>query len=45
MTLDEAFTKMRQLRPIVDPNISFIIQLRDWEKSSLLTTETKLEPA
>ncbi|CAF1286667.1 unnamed protein product [Rotaria magnacalcarata] len=45
MTLDDAFTKMRQLRPIVDPNISFIIQLRDWEKSSLLTTETKLEPA
>lgn len=32
MKLDEAFQKMRQLRTIVDPNISFILQLREWEK-------------
>ena len=33
MTLEEAFDKMRQLRQIVDPNVSFIFQLRDWERS------------
>lgn len=32
LTLDEAFEKMRQLRQIVDPNMSFILQLREWEK-------------
>jgi len=37
-TLDEAFDKMRKLRQIVDPNVSFIIQLREWEKSIMLTT-------
>ena len=31
-TLDEAFDRMRKLRQIVDPNMSFIIQLREWEK-------------
>lgn len=31
-TLEEAFDKMRKLRQIVDPNVSFIIQLREWEK-------------
>ncbi|CAF3095951.1 unnamed protein product [Rotaria sp. Silwood2] len=40
MTLDEAFNKMRQLRQIVDPNISFIVQLRDWEKLHQTTTIT-----
>ena len=40
LTLDEAFDKMRQLRPIVDPNVSFILQLRDWEKSLLTSTES-----
>jgi protein tyrosine phosphatase len=39
ITLDAAFNKMRKLRQIVDPNISFILQLRDWEKKCL-TTET-----
>jgi hypothetical protein len=38
MTLDEAFNTMRSLRQIVDPNVSFIIQLRDWEKKCLITT-------
>lgn len=38
--LDEAFQTMRQLRTIVDPNISFILQLREWEKKCLETTET-----
>lgn len=33
--LDEAFDKMRQLRRIVDPNVSFIVQLKEWEKSVL----------
>jgi protein tyrosine phosphatase (PTP) superfamily phosphohydrolase (DUF442 family) len=37
MKLDEAFNKMRQLRQIVDPNVSFILQLRDWEKKCLTT--------
>lgn len=32
-TLEEAFDKMRQLRRIVDPNVSFIVQLKEWEKS------------
>jgi predicted protein tyrosine phosphatase len=32
-TLDQAFEKMRKLRQIVDPNVSFIIQLREWEKN------------
>ena len=41
MTLDEAFNKMRQLRQIVDPNVSFIIQLRDWENKCLTTTTTE----
>ena len=36
-TLDEAFEKMRKLRQIVDPNVSFIIQLREWEKSIIST--------
>jgi hypothetical protein len=40
MTLDEAFNKMRLLRQIVDPNVSFIIQLRDWEKKCLTTSVT-----
>lgn len=31
-TLEEAFDKMRQLRCIVDPNVSFIVQLKEWEK-------------
>jgi len=39
ITLDEAFDKMRKLRQIVDPNVSFIIQLREWEKSIMPTTE------
>lgn len=38
LTLDEAFEKMRKLRQIVDPNMSFIIQLREWEKSLRLST-------
>jgi len=37
-TLDEAFDKMRKLRQIVDPNVSFIIQLREWEKNIMSTT-------
>ncbi len=37
MKLDDAFHKMRQLRQIVDPNVSFIIQLRDWETKCLTT--------
>ncbi|CAF1242520.1 unnamed protein product [Adineta ricciae] len=40
MQLDDAFTAMRQLRPIVDPNISFILQLQDWEKKCLSATST-----
>ncbi|CAF0956700.1 unnamed protein product [Adineta steineri] len=40
MTLEEAFNKMRQLRQIVDPNVSFIIQLRDWETKCLSKTTT-----
>jgi len=41
MSLDEAFSKMRQLRQIVDPNVSFIIQLRDWETKCLTSTTTE----
>jgi len=41
MKLDEAFNKMRQLRQIVDPNVSFILQLRDWENKCLTTTTTE----
>jgi hypothetical protein len=37
ITLDEAFDKMRKLRQIVDPNVSFIIQLREWEKTIMST--------
>jgi hypothetical protein len=37
MKFDEAFNKMRQLRQIVDPNVSFILQLRDWETKCLST--------
>ena len=32
MSLDEAFKTMRQARQIVDPNVSFILQLQQWEK-------------
>ncbi|CAF3180483.1 unnamed protein product [Rotaria sp. Silwood2] len=39
-TLDEAFDKMRKLRQIVDPNVSFIIQLREWEKNIMPTITT-----
>ncbi|CAF0802310.1 unnamed protein product [Rotaria sp. Silwood1] len=39
-TLDEAFDKMRKLRQIVDPNVSFIIQLREWEKNTTPTVTT-----
>jgi hypothetical protein len=39
-TLDEAFDKMRKLRQIVDPNVSFIIQLREWEKYIMSTPIT-----
>ena len=42
-TLDEAFDKMRKLRQIVDPNVSFIIQLREWEKGIMTTTTTTTE--
>ncbi|CAF0959705.1 unnamed protein product [Adineta steineri] len=37
-TLDVAFDKMRKLRQIVDPNMSFIIQLREWEKTLISNT-------
>jgi len=37
MKLDEAFNEMRQKRQIIDPNISFILQLRDWENKCLAT--------
>lgn len=40
LTLDEAFEKMRQLRQIVDPNISFILQLREWEKTLRSSTSS-----
>ncbi|CAF5223781.1 unnamed protein product, partial [Rotaria magnacalcarata] len=39
-TLEEAFDKMRKLRKIVDPNVSFIIQLREWEKHIITTSAT-----
>jgi protein-tyrosine phosphatase len=35
MKFEDAFNKMRQLRQIVDPNVSFILQLRDWETKCL----------
>ena len=35
MKSDEALREMRKFRQIVDPNVSFIIQLRDWEKKCL----------
>jgi hypothetical protein len=41
-TLDEAFDKMRKLRQIVDPNVSFIIQLREWEKVILSSPTTEV---
>jgi hypothetical protein len=41
-TLDEAFDKMKKLRQIVDPNVSFIIQLREWEKTLMTTTTTEM---
>jgi len=31
---------MRKLRKIVDPNVTFIIQLREWEKTILPITTT-----
>ncbi|CAF0996736.1 unnamed protein product [Adineta ricciae] len=40
-TLDEAFEKMRKLRRIVDPNVSFIIQLREWEKTLMANAVTE----
>jgi hypothetical protein len=40
-TLDEAFDRMRKLRQIVDPNVSFIIQLREWEKC-IMSTATEV---
>ena len=43
LPLEEAFDKMRQLRQIVDPNVSFIVQLKEWEKS--LRTMTPPESA
>jgi protein-tyrosine phosphatase len=39
-TLEEAFDKMRKLRQIVDPNVSFIVQLKEWEKYVMSTTVT-----
>jgi len=39
MTLDEAFSKMRSLRQIVDPNMSFVMQLREWEKRLMDTID------
>lgn len=42
MSLEEAFNQMRQKRQIVDPNISFMVQLRDWEKQNLTGT---IQPA
>lgn len=43
LTFEEAFEKMRKLRPIVDPNVSFILQLREWEKSFETSTESSEE--
>jgi len=42
-TFEEAFETMRKLRPIVDPNVSFILQLREWEKSFQTSTESSEE--
>ncbi len=39
-TLEEAFEKMRKLRQIVDPNVSFIVQLKEWEKHVMSTPVT-----
>ncbi|UJR31261.1 hypothetical protein I4U23_018761 [Adineta vaga] len=40
LKLDEAFNKMRQLRRIVDPNVSFMIQLQDWENKCLVSSSS-----
>lgn len=40
LTLEEALKQMRQARSIVDPNFSFIMQLRSWEKSCLPKADT-----
>ena len=45
LSFDEAFEKMRKLRSIVDPNVSFIFQLREWEKSLQTSTESSDEPS
>ena len=39
LSVNEAFEKMRALRPIVDPNIGFIVQLRNWESKCQASTE------
>lgn len=38
-SLDDAVKKMRKLRSIIDPNLSFIGQLRCWEKRCRLDNE------
>jgi len=30
-TLDEAFTRVRQLRPMCDPNLNYLCSLQEWE--------------
>jgi len=43
ITVNEALTKMRKYRSIVDPNLGFIFQLRNWEKSCLSKTESVVD--
>lgn len=43
MKSEDALRQMRKLRQIVDPNVSFIIQLRDWEKKCLASAESNEE--
>lgn len=43
VTVDEALKKMRQYRSIIDPNLSFILQLRSWEKVCLTTKTDSID--
>lgn len=45
LTARDAFEKMRALRSIVDPNIGFISQLREWESTCQALRELADDPS
>lgn len=41
LKFEDAFKEMKKRRSIIDPNMGFIFQLRDWENECQISTSSK----